>query len=81
MDKTMKKAVRGKPLTIKEKRRNKAINRVRALVERPYAVIKRVFSAGHVMVTTVLRTHAKNLFVCFSYNLYNLLTVRKVHPA
>jgi len=81
MDKTMKKSVRGKPLTIKEKRRNKAISRVRALVERPYAVIKRGFCAGHVMVTSVRRTHAKNLFACFSYNLYNLVTVRKVHPA
>jgi IS5 family transposase len=79
MDKTMKKAVRGKPLTIKEKRRNKAISRVRALVERPFAVIKRGFHAGHVMVTTIRRTHAKNLFACLSYNLNNLVKVQKVH--
>ena len=70
MDKTMKKATRNHPLTTKDKRRNKAISRVRSLVERPYAVIKRVFHAGHVMVTTVERVHIKNLFSCFSYNLY-----------
>jgi hypothetical protein len=29
------------------------------------------------MVTTHLRVHAKNLFACFSYNLFNLVTVRK----
>lgn len=77
MDKTMKKAVRGRPLSTKDKRRNRAISRTRSLVERPYAVIKRVFYSGHVMVTTHLRVHVKNLFACFSYNLLNLLTVRK----
>ncbi len=53
MDKTMKKATRNHPISTKDKRRNKAISRIRSLVERPYAVIKRVFHAGHVMVTTV----------------------------
>ena len=80
MDKTMKRAVRGKPLSEKDKRRNKAISRTRSMVERPFAVIKRVFRAGHVMVTTHLRVHAKNLFACFAYNLFNFVTIQKNHP-
>jgi IS5 family transposase len=80
MDKTMKRAVRGKPLSEKDKRRNRAISRVRARVERPFAVIKRVFHSGHVMVTTHWRVHVKNLFVCFSYNLFNLVTLAKAIP-
>lgn len=80
MDKTMKRSVRGHPISTKDKRRNRAISRVRALVERPFAVIKRVFRSGHVRVTTHLRVHVKNLFACFSYNLFNLVTVQMVHP-
>lgn len=78
MDKTMKRATRNKPLSIKDKRRNKAISRVRSLVERPYAVMKRVFHAGHVMVTTVERVNVKCLFSCFSYNLYRLCGPYKI---
>jgi IS5 family transposase len=78
IDKTMKRSVRGKPISTKDKRRNRATSKTRSLVERPFAVIKRVFHAGHVMVTTPLRVHAKNLFACFSYNLFNLVTVQKI---
>ena len=80
MDKTMKRSVRGHPISTRDKRRNRAISRVRSLVERPFAVIKRVFRSGHVHVTTHLRVHVKNLFACFSYNLFNLVTVQKVNP-
>jgi len=80
IDKTMKRSVRGKPISTKDKRRNRAISRTRSLVERPFAVIKRVFHSGHVMVTTHLRVHVKNLFACFSYNLFNLVTTQKNHP-
>jgi len=80
MDKTMKRAVRGKPLSEKDKRRNRAISRVRARVERPFAVIKRGFHSGHVMITTHWRVHVKNLFACFSYNLFNLVTLAKANP-
>jgi IS5 family transposase len=76
MDKTMKRSVRGDPISTKDKRRNRAITRVRSLVERPFAVIKRVFHSGHLMVTTHLRVHVKMLFACFSYNLFNLNTIR-----
>ncbi|MCK4270508.1 MAG: IS5 family transposase [Methanogenium sp.] len=72
MDKTMKRATRNHPLKEKDKRRNKAISRIRSLVELPYAVIKRTFHGGHVLQTTVERVHAKNLFSCFAHNLFRL---------
>lgn len=80
IDKTMKRSVRGKPISTKDKRRNRAISRTRSLVERPFAVIKRLFHSGHVLVTTHLRVHAKNLFARFSYNLFNLATTRNTPP-
>lgn len=80
MDKTMHRATRDHPLSCKEKRRNKAISRVRSLGELPYAVMKRLFKAGHVLVTTIERVHAKNIFSCFSYNLYRLKSIHKTMP-
>lgn len=77
IDKTMKRATRNHPLSLKEKRRNKAISRVRSLGERPYAVIKKVFHSGHVMVTTIARANIKCMFSCMSYNLYRLFTLCK----
>jgi IS5 family transposase len=50
---------RNKPLTIKEKRRNKRISSKRSPGERPFAVIKRVMKSGHVLVTTTARVHVK----------------------
>ena len=76
MDKTKHRAVRNHPLSIKVKRRNRAISRTRALVERPFAVIKRYFRAGHVFVTTVARVHLATMFACLSYNLLQLRTIR-----
>ena len=76
-DATMKKATRCHPLTIKDKLRNKRISRKRAPGERPFAVIRNVFKAGHTMVTTIARTTVKITFTCFSFNLYQLLTLKK----
>ena len=81
MDKTMHRAVRNHPLPIREKRRNRAISRTRVLVERPYAVIKRYFHAGHVMVTTVARAHLANVMACFNYNLLQLRTIQRIERA
>ena len=75
--KTMHRAVRNHPLSIKEKRRNRAISRTRALVERPYAVIKRYFRAGHVLVTTRARVHLATMVACFCYNLLQLRTIQR----
>ena len=77
MDKTMHRATRDHPLSCKEKRRNKAISRIRSLGELPYAAMKRIFKGGHALVTTIERVHVQNIFSCFSYNLYRLKSVQK----
>jgi IS5 family transposase len=57
--------------------RNQRITHKRAPGERPYAVIKNIFYSGHVKVTTTLRTHTKNIFTCFCYNLLQLNTLKQ----
>ena len=74
-DATMRRGVRGHPLGIRDKLRNKRINRKRAPRERPFAVLKRVFGAGHVLVTTVARVHVKMVFACLCFNLVQLGTL------
>ncbi|MEM2123818.1 MAG: transposase, partial [Methanolinea sp.] len=74
---TMKRAVRGCPLTIREKRRNRAISKTRRVIERVFAVIKRTFHCGHVLVTTVERVHVKNVFASFLFNLVQLATLKR----
>jgi IS5 family transposase len=74
---TMRRGARDHPLGILDKLRNRRISRKRAPGERHYAVIKRVFNAGHVMVTTVPRVNVKMLFTAFGFNLYQLYTLRK----
>ena len=74
---TMKRGARGHPLGIMDKLRNLRISKKRAPVERHYAVIKRVFNAGHVLVTTVPRVNVKMTFTAFGFNLYQLYTLRK----
>jgi IS5 family transposase len=74
-DATMKRGTRSHPLSIRNRLRNKRINRKRAPGERPFAVIKRVFESGHVLVTTVQRVHVKMVFACFYYNLVQLCTL------
>lgn len=71
-DATMKRATRGHPLNIRDKLRNRRINRKRSPGERPFAVIKRVFNAGHMLVTTVKRVHVKMVFACLCFNLVQL---------
>jgi len=39
-------------------------------------VLKRVFRAGHVMVTTVPRVKVKMMFSCLCFNLMQVLTLR-----
>jgi len=74
-DATMRRGVRGRPLGIRGRLRNRRINRKRASGERPFAVIKRVFNASHVLVTTVPRVHVKMVFACFCFNLVQLGTL------
>jgi IS5 family transposase len=74
---TMWRATRGHPLSAWDKRRNLQISKIRAPGERPFAVIKTVFKAAHVLVTTVARVHIKMIFTAMAYNLYQLRTLRK----
>jgi IS5 family transposase len=74
-DATMRRGARGHPLGIRDKLRNKRINRKRAPGERPFAVIKRVFGSGHVLVTTLPRVRVKMVFACLCFNLVQMGTL------
>jgi len=74
---TMRRGARDHPIGIMDKLRNLRISKKRAPGERHYAVIKRVFNAGHVMVTTIQRANVKMIFTAFGFNLYQLYTLRK----
>ena len=71
-DATMKRASRGHPLCIWDRLRNRRISRRRCPGERPFAVIKRVFGSGHVLVTSVERVRVKLVFACLGFNLLQL---------
>jgi len=71
----MIRATRGHPLTQEDKELNRFLSTVRAPVEHPFAVIKRVFHSGRVLVTTVVRVKTKMIFVCTCYNLFRALTL------
>jgi IS5 family transposase len=74
---TMCRATRDHPLSGWDRIRNFQISRIRAPGERPFAVLKTVFKAAHVLVTTVRRVHVKMVFTAFAYNLYQLRTLHK----
>lgn len=76
-DKTMKRATRARKLNGGEQLRNKAISKVRAPGERPYAVMKRVFHGDRTNVKTLERVIMKELFKCFAYNLYQLVSLER----
>ena len=71
-DATMTKALRGFKLSTWSILRNMRISRKRALVEYPFAIIKRVFHFSHTLVTLSRRVRVKFMFSCFAYNLFSL---------
>ena len=71
----MKRGARGHPIGIRDKLRNDRISRKRTKGERPFAVIKSVFTSGTVRVTEMGRVRVKKMFSAFSYNLDQLRTV------
>ena len=75
-DATMKRAVKEHPLGMSDILRNKRISSKRATRERVYAVTKKIFKAGKVLVTTVQRVNLKMLCTAFCYNLYQLMTLK-----
>lgn len=76
-DKTMKRATRAGKLNGGEQLRNKAISRIRCQGERPYSVMKRTFHGERTNVKTLERVVMKELFKCFAYNLYQLVTLQR----
>ena len=74
VDKTMRKAYRGKPLTASDRLWNKRISKKRARGERPFAVIKRVFDRGHTLLKNIYRIMVQQVFNAIAYNMYNLVT-------
>jgi transposase, IS5 family len=74
---TMYRATRGHPLSNRDRMRNLQISKIRAPGERPFAVIKTVFKAAHVLVTTVTRVNVKMVFTAIAYNLYQLRTLER----
>lgn len=76
-DKTMKRGTRGRKLNGGEQLRNKAISRIRAPGERLYAITKRVFHNDRTQVKTLERVLIKEMFKCFAYNLYQLVTLER----
>jgi len=69
-DKTLEKGSRGHPLTGRQMKRNTLLSKVRCLGERPFAVIKSVFHAGHTFVKTIERVTVQVFFRCIGYNIY-----------
>jgi len=76
-DMTMKRATKSKKLNGGELKRNKAISRIRAVGERPFAVVKNVFHAGFTQVKTLDRVSMKEMFKWFAYDLYQLVTLER----
>jgi IS5 family transposase len=74
---TMQRATRGHPLSEWDRRRNWQISKIRAPGERPFAVLKTVFKAAHVLVTTVERVDVKMIFTAIAFNLFQLRALLK----
>jgi IS5 family transposase len=68
-DTTMRRGSRGRPLSLRDRLRNRRIAWRRAPDERPFAVFKRMFDASHVLVTTAPRFYAKMVFACLCFDL------------
>ena len=73
---TMDRAVRNHKLPIESVRRNLRISRKRSMVEYPYAIMKRIFHFGHVLVTLIRRVRVKFMFACFAYNLHAMKIIQ-----
>ena len=62
---------RGK-LTVKQKLRNKRIQKKRAEGEHPFGTMDRSFKAGRTKLTTIPRVYVQQAFVCMAYNIHRL---------
>lgn len=59
----------------KQQLRNKRISTKRAPGERPFGVIKEVFNNTKTRVKTLERVSIKEMFNCFAYNVYNIISM------
>lgn len=75
-DFTMKRRTTDRPLDQIDKERNSLISKLRSPGERPFAVIKRIFGTGKVLVTTVERVDVKMTVAAIAYNLFQLCTLK-----
>jgi transposase, IS5 family len=76
-NKTMKRGTRKRKLNGGEQKRNKAISKIRSPGERPFSVVKRTFKGERTNVKTLERVIMKEMFKCFAYNLYQLVTLER----
>ena len=63
-------ARKGKPLTERQKLRNKLIGKTRFKVERTFGSIKRWFNSTHTRYKGIAKTHTQNLIEAIAHNLY-----------
>lgn len=67
-----RKASRNKPLTIREKRYNRLVGKVRYKVERVFGSIKRWFGGLKARYVGLVKTHGQHVLEAMAYNLYRL---------
>jgi transposase, IS5 family len=78
-DFTMERRTTGLPLSDLDREINRLISKLRSPGERPHAVIKRIFGAGTVLVTTIKRVSVKMMVTAFAFNLYQLCTLKNAN--
>ena len=71
-DATMRRGVRCHSLGEADRLRNWRIGLRRRPVEKTFAVIKRVFNGGRMLVTSLPRVRVKLMFSCLCFNLLQL---------
>jgi IS5 family transposase len=77
-DAAMRRGVRGHPLGDADRLRNRRIGLKRRPIERTFAVVKRVFNGGRVLVTSLPRVRVRLVFSCFCFNLLQLCSLSVV---
>ena len=63
-------ARKGKPLTERQKLRNKLIGKTRFKVERTFGSIKRWFNSTHTRYKGISKTHTQNIIEAIAHNLH-----------
>jgi len=71
-DATIRRGIRGHPIGLRDRLRKNRISCKRRLVERMFAVMKRVLNGCRVLMTSLSRVQVKLLFSCFCFNLVQL---------